>query len=57
MEGFGIGQENRNEDVRVRRPYHTPQLVSLGEIQSIIQSGLGNVNYDAAMHSNSDSPS
>jgi hypothetical protein len=27
------------QDKRVRKPYHAPELISLGEIQSIIQTG------------------
>ena len=40
-----FAQESRNGDGRVRRPYHAPELTSLGEIQSIIQSG-GDMGVD-----------
>jgi hypothetical protein len=39
MEHTGIGQDNQRTEKNLRRPYHTPQLVNLGEIQSIVQGG------------------
>jgi hypothetical protein len=32
-------QEGRNEEAQIRQPYHAPKLISLGEIQSIVQGG------------------
>jgi hypothetical protein len=38
MENTGNEQTNRVKENQVRQPYHAPQLILLGEIQSIIQS-------------------
>jgi hypothetical protein len=40
MENTSTSQGNNGEEIRVRKSYHTPQLISLGEIQSIIQAGM-----------------
>jgi hypothetical protein len=37
MENMNAGQENRTQDSR--KPYQTPQLINLGEIQAIVQAG------------------
>jgi hypothetical protein len=39
MENTSTSQANNGEEIRVRKTYHTPQLVSLGEIQSVILKG------------------
>jgi len=41
VENNNINQGIQEETVRVRRSYQTPQLISLGEIQSVIQAGCG----------------
>ena len=41
MENINLNQGIQEEAVRVRRSYQTPQLIRLGEIQSLIQSGCG----------------
>jgi hypothetical protein len=41
MENTSTSQGNNGEEIRVRKSYHAPQLVSLGEIQAIIQHGTG----------------
>jgi hypothetical protein len=44
MEETSIAQEGHGEQTSVRQPYHAPKLISLGEIQSIVQAtnGFGN---------------
>lgn len=41
MENTSTSQGNNGEEIRVRKSYHAPQLIALGEIQSIIQSNVG----------------
>jgi hypothetical protein len=41
VENINLNQGIQEETVRVRRSYQTPQLISLGEIQSLIQGGNG----------------
>jgi hypothetical protein len=35
-------EEGRSEEMQIRQPYHAPKLISLGEIQSIVQTNNGN---------------
>lgn len=44
MENTSTSKGNNGEEIRVRKSYHTPQLISLGEIQAIIQTGSGMMN-------------
>jgi hypothetical protein len=44
MENTSTSQGNNGEEIRVRKSYHTPQLISLGEIQEIVQCGMGHSN-------------
>ncbi len=39
MENTNARQENQVQDIR--KTYHAPQLLNLGEIQSIVQAGPG----------------
>jgi hypothetical protein len=41
MENTSTSQGSNGEEIRGLRPYNTPQLTSLGEIQSIIQASSG----------------
>jgi hypothetical protein len=41
MEKTSIAQEGRGEEIKIRQPYHAPKLISLGEIQSIVQASTG----------------
>jgi hypothetical protein len=51
MENTSTSQGS-NGEVRVRKSYHTPQLISLGEIQSIIQEGNAHGNDGGAFSTN-----
>jgi hypothetical protein len=42
MDKTNMPQESRSEETQTRQPYHSPKLISLGEIQSIVQIGNGN---------------
>lgn len=42
MENININSNQGIQEETVRRSYKTPQLISLGEIQSLIQAGVGN---------------
>jgi hypothetical protein len=35
----GTKAEGLSEEKGVRKPYHSPELVNLGQIQSLVQSG------------------
>jgi hypothetical protein len=39
MEKISIAQERRDAETQIPQPYHAPKLISLGEIQSIVQGG------------------
>jgi hypothetical protein len=41
MDKMGIVQEGRGAETQIRQPYHAPKLISLGEIQSIVQTSNG----------------
>jgi len=38
MEDTGIRMENFIEEKQARLPYHSPELMSLGQIQAIVQT-------------------
>ena len=42
MDNTSIAQEGGREETQVRKSYHAPQLISLGEILSIVQTANGN---------------
>src|SRR5665213_2850569 len=39
MQNTNVGVETFSEDRQPRLPYHAPELISLGQIQSIVQFG------------------
>jgi hypothetical protein len=39
MEDIGIGQDSQDAGKSLRKPYQAPQLVNLGQIQSLVQNG------------------
>jgi hypothetical protein len=47
MENTSTSQGNNVEELRVRKSYRAPQLISLGEIQAIIQCGACHPGMDA----------
>jgi len=42
MEKTSTAQEGRSEETQIRQSYHAPKLISLGKIQSIVQTADGN---------------
>jgi hypothetical protein len=39
MEDIGTVRDNQNAEKSLRKPYQAPQLVNLGQIQSLVQMG------------------
>jgi hypothetical protein len=50
MENTSTSQGTNGEEIRVRKSYHAPQLIALGEIQSIIQAGFTPGGNDCGVH-------
>jgi hypothetical protein len=56
MENTSTSQNGSGQEIGVRKSYHAPQLISLGEIQSIIQNNPG-IGADGSTSHTLSSPS